>query len=844
MLVISGDVGVGKTRLALELLQRAVERDMATAVGQSISFLRDTVPYLPWTEIVRGLLNVTPGASPSDQLATVSDGMSRSGLEGWEPLLAEILGLPVRETSLTSALDPRMRQQRLFDLILELIAHHTRKGALVLWLEDLQWADVASLGLLDYVARNIRRLPILLMVTVRPVEHIADRWLDLPHSVELLMGELDESERAQLVAQLLQVPQVQESVLQGIVARAQGNPLFIEETVRAFTDAGVLVPEGDDWSLTTDPDTADVPDTVHGILQSRLDRLPETDRRILQVASVVGQSFAARVLDRVYPYGDLNESLPLRLEELSSKEFLIRAAPPSDYSFRHAMIQDVAYTSLPHARRRALHRDIAYMFEGSGDEEVAERLEFIALHFYRGRVWDRALPYLLQAGEKTQREYANEAAIAHFRRALRAIAELPDSAVDDQLEAYEGMSQVLTLLGRYDEALESLEEGWELVERQQWSEARDIRLAKLCRRMAGVYDPKGDYAAAFEWLERGLAIPGIEDTIEGAQLRRSGAAVLYRQGENSLAGEWCRNSLDIAEMLGDEEVLAQGNYSMGAILVRQGDFAGAVEHCRRSVSLYEKLGNLLGQSQAYNNLALAYDMQGDWGGAARYYRAASDILERIGYAEGQAMTATNLGEIFLLQGELDAASEQYHRALGIVERLGHPYGMALLNMNLGAVYSRGKRWNEALEHLERSLELFQEIGSEEFLAELCRHQAEVALGRGEIDQAVEHAQRSLDCVQAQGAEMEEGPTRRVLGRSLVQSGDLSRAKEELEQALALALEMDNRYEAARARLELGRLYIQIGESEEGMGLVRDAASLFKDLGASLDLQETDELLSG
>jgi predicted ATPase len=844
IVVLSGEVGVGKTRLALELAQEAAGRGVTVVSGQSVSFLRDTVAYYPWSEMLRGLLAVPVGVSSEEQLAALEKSMASVHLSGWEPLLAEVLGLSTVETPLTASLDPRLRQQRLFDLVLELVAHYSRDGALLLWMEDLQWADVASLGLLDYVGRNIRRLPVVLMLTLRPTELLEGRWRDLDHAIEIEMGELGQEERSELIAQLLQVPRVQESVVRSIVSRAQGNPLFIEEMVQTLLEDGSLFREASEWTLRAGLGEADVPDSVHGIFQSRIDRLPEAERRVLQVASVVGQSFATQVVERVYPYGDLEDSLPDQLRLLSDGQFLVPAAPPADYAFRHAMIQEVAYGSLLHARRRSLHRDIAYLIEAAGADELAERIEFTALHFYRGREWEKALIYLLDAGHKTQREYANEAAIAHFQRALRAADELNGEGTGDQLTAYEGLSQVLTLLGRYDEALEYLDRAWDVVEGWTLGKERDLRLAQLCHRMAEAYDPKGDYPAAFEWLERGLSIPGIEETVEGARLRRFGSGVLYRQGENSRAGEWCGISLEIAERLGDEDALAQGHRSMGAILVRQGDFSGASEHCRQSVTLNERLGNLLGQAEAYNNLALVYDTQGDWDGAVRYYSAANEIVERIGYAEGQARIANNLGYLYTMQGRLDLAVEQCRAALNILERLGHRYGVALLNNNLGAAYARGGDWDEAAEHLERSLALFQEIGAEEFLAELYRHLAEVALGRGELERAMEHAEQGLEQALAQGLEPEEGPTRRVLGCVWRERAEFSRAEGELGRALELALEMENRYDESHARLELGRLKLEQGLSGEGIRSAEQAAQVFKELGARLDLEAAEALLTG
>jgi len=845
VLVIRGEAGVGKTRLVLEVARQAARREIPLFSGQCVSFLRDTVPYLPWTEVMRGLLGVPVGGPPGEQAAALTAGMAAAGLAGWEPLVGEMLGLPVAETSLTASLDPRLRQQRLFDIVLELTAYHTRRRPLVIWLEDIQWADVASLGLLDYVARNVRRLPVLLMITHRPAGRLDERWRDLRHAVEVRLEELDEEGRSALIAQLLGVPKAPEPVVRGILARAQGNPLFIEEMARALIEAGALVREATGWRLVADPEAAGVPDTVQGILQSRLDRLPETERRVIQVASVIGHSFSMQVLEGVYPYGDLDGTLPGRLRLLSAQRFVVPADPPADYAFRHAMIQEVAYESLPHTRRRALHRAIARLIEESSMEETPERLEFVALHYYRGREWRKALTYLLMAGRKAQREYANEAAITHFRRALRAAAELGEPCREERLAAHDGLSRVLAILGRYDEALEHLEQAREIVGAAPPSQEKDRRRAELCGAFAEIFRAKGDYGTALEWLERGLEIPGITETLEGASLYLMGAAVFHRQGDNQRAREWCLRGLRVAERLGGpagREVLARGSYLLGTILRSLGEMERAIERCQQSLALYQEQDDLLGQVQAHNNLGMVYHDQGAWTQASEHFLAAMTLAERIGYAEGQARVATNLGEVYLTQGRLEEAQEAYRSALQIAEQRGMTFGVALLHNNLGAVGVRQGEWQQAEEHLARSLALFREIGSEDFLAELYRHRAEAALGQGRMDQALEDAQRSLEYARAHQVELEEGPTWRVLGRIWQEQGELDRAEEALDRALSLAVEVGNQYEVARTRLELARLRLRQGREAAGRELARKAVRTFVELGARLDLEEAESLL--
>jgi predicted ATPase/class 3 adenylate cyclase len=850
VLAIHGGAGMGKTRLTQEIAQRAQGQGMEVIVGSCLSYGGD-IPYLPWADVLRALLGVS-AAERSVQLQQLAHGLAEADLTGWEALVAEPLDLEAEETELTASLDPRLRQQRLFDIVLELIQRHAQTQSLLLVIEDAHWTDPTSLELLDYVARNVASFSALVLILHRPEEWLDGRWQRFEHAVEIALEELSETASQELIADLLETEDVPKRLVELVVGKAQGSPFFTAEVVRAFIDAKVLREDDGRWQLVADPDQAGVPDTIHGVIQSRIDRLEETARRVLQVASVIGRIFSTLVLDGVYPYDDLDGTLPWRLSQLGTLGLVmmeVEEALESEqrYLFRHALTQDVAYESLSYARRRELHRRVGTFVETEGWEAVIERLGFLAYHFFQGRAWREALRYSLEAGRKAQREYANETAIAHLGRALQSAEELDEPYEEERLEAHEALGEVLTVAGRYDEALEHLEAARALVEAWSPSLEQERWLAELCRDTAEIFKAKGDYELALEWLERGLQFPGIALTAEGAGLRLIGAGVFYQQGDNQRARRWCSQGLRVAEQVdgrSGREVLARGNYLLGLILTRLGDLEEAVACCQRSLTIYEELGDLLGQTQAHTNLALAYLYQDIWGLAAQHFDVARTISEEVGYAEGQARIANNLGEIHLAQGQLDEAESRYRQALEITERLGMTYGVALMHNNLGAVYARAGEWDEATRHLEQSLTQFREIGSEEFFAELFRHRAEVSLGQGQLDGALAHANRSLGYAQTHDMRLEEGMTWRVLGRVYQERGELEQAEEALARALEIAREAQKRHEIALTRLELARLRLQQGREDEGRDLALQAAQVFTELGARLDMEEAERLLGG
>ncbi|MFQ6100667.1 MAG: tetratricopeptide repeat protein [Anaerolineae bacterium] len=842
VLTVCGEAGMGKSRLAQEIAQQAHRHGVRVLAGACLSYGGD-IPYLPWADVLRALLGIS-ATDKAIQVRQLARGLAAAGMAGWEPLVAEPLDLDADETELTASLDPRLRQQRLFDIVLELIRHHAQTQPLLLVLEDVHWADPTSLELLDYVARNVASCPAVVLILHRPREWLDDRWWTFEHAAEIVLQELPGTAVRALIADLLGVEEVPDQLIAPVLRKAQGNPFFTEEVVRALIDAELLRRDNGRWALVADPDQAGVPDTIHGVIQSRIDRLEETDRRVLQVAAVIGRVFSMQVLGGVYPYDDLDGTLQRRMGRLGTLGLVLLEMPGPEpvYMFRHALTQDVAYESLPYARRRELHRRVGAFIETQGREALSERPGFLAHHFFHGQSWFKALNYSLMAGRKAQREYANEAAIAHFERALQAATEVDEPCEEERLDAHEAVSEVLAIVGRYDEALGHLEQARTIVETQPPSPEQDRRRAELYRETADVCEAKGDYGLALKWLRRGLNIPGIAEALEGAGLYLMGGGVFYRLGSHSDAIEWCRRGLDIATAWdGDsrQNVLARGNRIMGLILQSLGKIDEAIEYCLRSLTLCQERGDLLGQVKAHNNLAMAYHDRDSWARAIEHYVAAMRLAEQIGYAEGQAEVATNLGEVYRTQGRLEEAREAYRSALRIAEQRGIMFGVALLHNNLGATYVRDGRWDRAEEYLERSQALFEEIGSERFMAELHRHKAEVALGRGDVDQALDGALRSLEYAQTP---QEEGPTWRVLGRIWRERGELDQAEDGLERALVLATEMENRYETALTHLELGRLRLQRGDKVAGRDLARQAMQVFEELGAQLDLEEAERLL--
>ncbi len=857
VLTIVGDAGLGKSRLLEEAIAHWSEEHGALSVSAACPSFGRHIPYLPWLDLLRVLFGFNPADSDQVKLEKIEallreiDPMWRD----WAVLMGRLLGLEVRETDLMRALDAQARQRVIFRIVTGLVDHVAGEQPLLLAIDDLQWADDTSVELVNHVVRQVTSRPLLIILAHRTDEASAPtlRLDDLPYHTSVRLTELSEEASMCLLDILLPAtPQMPHHLKQLILDKARGNPLFIGEMAYSLIENYLILDEETGvYRARTDLGQIEVPDSINRVIMSRIDRLDENSRNVLRVASVIGQQFEYWLLNAIYPYRRAEGELREWLDGLLRREILDRLYPDLAYFFRHIMTREVAYESLLYADRRRLHRLIGESIETQQAGRLAEYWEVLAYHFDLGEEWGKALGYHLQAGRKAQNIYANEDAVHHFRRALEAAKHVPGSEVR-QLEAHEGVSEVLDTLGEYDEALAHINQAQDLVMQIDLPPEEAVRrLASLCRKTALIHRKQSDYEAAFNWLHGALIALAEIETLEAARIYLVRAGVFHRQGNNAEALRWCQRSLDLARRPVDEDkneerlkVLAHAYFLQGAIYLRYGDNTRVIEVCQKSVALYEQLEDIAGAGSAHNNLATAYFYRGDWALATEHYQMALEIQTRIGNVHECGLISNNLGEVYRDRGQLERAEALYRQSLRTWQELGSVYGEAFLYMNLASVEIKRQRWAQAVEYLTRSQRLCAQIEAEDFLAEAYRYLAEAYLGLGQLPQAEERARRSLELAQAQEMKLEEGMTHKVLGQIQRARSEWDAAERELQTSLAILESLDSQYKVGQVLFQLALLHRDLGRDEQFHDTLDRAISIFERLGAQLDLEWAYDAMKG
>ncbi|MGH7305381.1 MAG: adenylate/guanylate cyclase domain-containing protein, partial [Candidatus Rokuibacteriota bacterium] len=721
-----GEAGTGKSRLIDELFSRleADGRLARTAVRRGACSSLGEPTYGLFGALFRDAYKVDPADSLDVARQKLADGLQALGArveeaEAIAPVLSYVLGI---EDAKPRDVEPEQLQRQIVLAARALVERRVQREPLLIVVDDLQWADSASLDLLRNVVDHLADRPLMVLLSHRPEA----RPLQVTRAAQTFihLDPLSPDETRALVGGLLGAA-VGEPLgkLQDFVAtRASGNPLFVEEIVRRLVDKGALVRQGDRWASTAAYDTADVPPTLHGLLLSRVDRLPAEARRVLQEAAVLGAEFDGALLREVTADAS---AAPGALDRLVEADLIRSAGAGRDgarYRFTHALAHEVVYQNLLLSRRTELHETAARALErvaGPHPERLSD-LEALGHHWSLSADKPRGARYLLAAGDWARAVYANADAIRHYERALHTLAQCPACDLETWA-ARERLADLLGLTGRRAEALAH----YESVKQATESSGDRAAGARLQRKIGGLHWEAGDRERAAACFASGLAGLGTDgDPLERAHLFQEMGRLAFRAGDNAGAIEWAERALaqaaseegtaaDPARAREAAAMRAQAYNTLGVALARTGRLTEAVAQIEQSIGLAEardllqdacrgytnlgvlyssldprrsietclkgletakKVGDLGFQSRLYANLAVAYCALTDRCEAegVEAARAAIDLDRRLGLLDHLAVPLIVLGQIHQCHGEHAEAFASYQEALGLAEQVGEP----------------------------------------------------------------------------------------------------------------------------------------------------------------------------
>ncbi|MDQ7031062.1 MAG: tetratricopeptide repeat protein [Ardenticatenia bacterium] len=560
-----------------------------------------------------------------------------------------------------------------------------------------------------------------------------------PHHV-VRLSPLPQDQSETLVATLLR-EHVPPEVVYLVVNHAQGNPFFVEEMLRALIEEGTLRREGEGWVLSRPIEEVSVPTSVQDLLAARLDRLPSMEKRTLYHAAIIGRTFWQNLLTLSLRETEVPEDrVPHILNSVERHQLVVRHghAPIGEdweWSFRHVLIQEVAYRSVRKQMRRRVHRLVAQQLESRLSKHTEFLIPLIAYHYERDDAPDKAVEYLQRAAEQAAAQFANEDAVRYLTRALMLLdsttwpAEKKQAAKYNLLMAREGLYH---LVGRRDDQERDLCE----LEALAATLGDFRRLAEVALRRAAYAEAISNYPAAVRAAQEAARLAEEAGTT-GLHIEAliTWGRVLWQQGEM----EEARQLLDEALMRSRQHQYWQGEVAslhyLGTVFYLLGNLHEARARLEEALAIRRHMDDRRGMAMSLNNLVAVYYGMGDYARAREYSEEALHVLRMMGDRLGEAKVMNNLGAIYHILGDLDRALELHRQALTMFRRVGSRYGEALSLGNLAVIfYDRGD-YEEAREYAARALAEQRALESKSGEADEKTHLALAEEALGALDEA-------------------------------------------------------------------------------------------------------------
>ena len=804
---IVGEAGVGKSRLILEMRKMFPQEEYLYFEGRCLHY-GGSIAFLPLLDILRSYFEIKEG----DPEYLIKRKMKEKILALDEkldilPPFQELLSLKVDDEAYLK-LEPKQKRERIFESIRDLFMRESQNKPLVLVIEDLHWIDKTSEEFLDYLIGWLANTPILLILLYRP--EYTNRWGSKSCYNKLGLDQLPLKPSAELVQSILGEGEIVPELKNLILGKAAGNPLFMEELTHTLIENGSIQRTGDQFVLSKKASDIQVPDTIQGIIAARMDRLEESLKRIMQVASVIGREFAFRILQAIL---DMKEELKSQLLNLQGLEFIYekRLFPELEYIFKHTLTQEVAYNSLLLKRRKEIHEKTGKAIESLYPNRLEEFYEMLAYHYSRSDNLDKACHYLKLSGNKSTRNNSLWEAYRFHQEALSILNQMPETEESkrEQVEVILLMAVPMRLLAYPEDSFKFLQEGERLAK-----ELGDGKSRAYLNNFIGLfYSFKGDPTHGKKYLEDAFAE---------------------------------------AEKMQDIEIMAPVGVSLCVSYANAGEHRKIVNIAPKVITLLEKTHR---ESEFFGFLSNSYSqLQGQYGrglAALGEFRAGEQLLDKaLSFAQKSnhffsiGILENLYGDLFLFKGEGENAVKHCQSAVEYFEKSQAVLYLSLAWVRLGYGYYLLDEFNDALKFMERGLKMQQDMGLPFYLSLIHYNLSMVHGDLGHWEDAKVKAEQGLRLGQTNQDKSSEGNSWVLLGRAIgkMEKAQLDMAEEHILKGMKILEELMLKPALSTGHFILGELYADAGMKEKALENLKKAEGLCQEMGIEYWLNRTRALL--
>jgi class 3 adenylate cyclase/predicted ATPase len=821
VVLVSAEPGVGKSSLAHALSERLSREESARIFYYCSPFHGSSALY-PVLDQLQRAAEFSQGDAPAAKLGKLEILMDRIGTtREIVPLLQYLLSISGGERHPQHDLSPQQQMQATLNALSDLFADLARTRPVLIVAEDLHWIDPTSLALLDLLTRRVPTLPVLLMMTFRP--EFSPAWTG-DHISTLALNRLSRRQTWELLKQVTGEKPVPEEVLDQIVAKTDGIPLFIEELTKAVLESGVLRDAGDRYELVHPAPAMAIPTTLRDSLMARLDRLAPV-KEVAQIGAAIGRRFSYELLAAISPLPD--DELRKALHQLAEAGLIFASGVPprADYTFKHALVQDTAYDSLLRVRRRLLHSQIAKALAEQFPEVGTAQPELLAHHYTMAGECERAVEHWLKSGRRATERSTGREAISHLEKALEVLQMLPESAERNKKEL--GIRVALLTPTIAIKGYGSLETEQAAAKARQIAEKAgdDAQIFPVRYAEWAVNIVRGKMISARDLAERYFAQAMRQsDTTPVVVGHRMLGTTLANLGELAPA----REQLETCVSLYDPKLHASSAFIYGhdsrvsalvylalTVLV-QGNTREGLEAGRRAVAHAEETGhpNTQGVALCLGGCLIS-EIIADPPGVRDYARKAIALSEERGL--GMWLTTARIFEAWLMaqEGHPEEAIPRITKALDGLKAVGvkmcQPYFLGLL----ARVYGDAGQIEAGLGALDEALALVRESGERVWEADLQRVRGELHLARAGADAETAAAafEQAIGTARSQGARFWELRAATSLGRLWLSQGKRSDARDLLTPLCRSFTDEGEIPDIASARTLLGKLGRSTAEAD-------------------------------
>ena len=762
IVIISGDPGIGKSRLKYEIKNSVDRNEVYVYEGKSAPHTKH-IPYWPIIEVLKRIFEIGEFDTKDVIRQKIREKSIKFQLDN-EAIhcLLETLGVSEVSTG-----DYKHLKYALRNLIQKL----SETKPVILIFEDIHWMDVSSADVLSYLAEAIKDMPVLLVLITR-----SGYLPEIPVSYNLLeiyLKPFNIEESKEFTAKLLGVTVLPEEFVKIVLERTEGNPFFIEQLVAHMLDRGYIEVKGRSLIIKKEIKEEDLPHTIQNIISAEIDRLPTELKDLVKKASVIGREFNIEVLKKLAEVDNIEDFL----FTLQAKGLIYRSRTDvNSYIFKHAFIRDVAYNMLLKSEKRHLHTRIAYILEELYADRIEEYFDLISYHLLEGKAYQKALNYMLKSAEKDMRLHLFKSARDKYNSIIKVIGELEKEGVNlpqnIMFRVYLGKGKVSEYLGAWDAAQKEFNRAMDFARQvdnaygiidatcgmarvlylkgfvdQAFKRAQAARkhaedldykigLGEALSLIGEINQVKGNVSESLELFDRAMEIfkeLGYTSRVIELSIKKAYLTTITGRYKDSL--KILRDALQLAKKRNDK-------YSIGRILgeiARVEIYKNKSEYARGVVkgglSYLSEIGDLEGQAGLLNILADSYLKESEYGEALSVLRKALEIYHQIGEKKGLAYTMSKIAEIlFYYIGDKDESLTYLQQCSRIQKSMDDRLGLAYSYIRLCDVFTHNGQYSIAMNFATRAKEIGEEAGLKDIYVRGVIRLAELEFFRGRYDE--------------------------------------------------------------------------------------------------------------